>query len=176
MKAARHALQLKDAHFIVLPAIMIISFGDGEQGSNELRLVKTPTSLDLGCLSETYAIYKDLTHSRIGASEGAERLGELLRNDRPPFWNIWARCFFGFSTAFLVCPMAFGGSLIDGLVAGFFGAVVSILSLSTARRSSVFSTVSEYVLLPLSLFSYFFIENPLAELLQLFLFHFQHKP
>lgn len=150
MKAARQALQLKEAHFIVLPALMIISFGDGEQGSTEMRLIKTPASLDLGCLSETYAIYKDLTHSRIGASEGAERLGDLLRTDRPPFWNKWARCFFGFSTAFLVCPMAFGGSLIDALAAGLFGAFVSFLSLYATAKSSVFSTFYEYVLISLT--------------------------
>jgi uncharacterized membrane protein YjjP (DUF1212 family) len=146
MKAARQALGLREAHFILLPSLMLVSFGDGVQGSTEMRLVKTPTGLDLGRLSETYAIYKDITHSRIGASEAAERLGKLLSPDTKPFWRSHIRICFGFLTAFLVCPMAFNGSLIDAIVAGIFGAFVSTLSIFASASPSVFSTLYEYVM------------------------------
>lgn len=145
MKASRQALGLREAHFIVLPSLMLVAFGDGITGSTDLRLVKTKAALDLGRLSETYTIYKDLTHSRVGASEAAEKLGELLRDDRNPFWSNPYRCFFGFATAFLVCPMAFDGSLLDASIAGCFGAFVSALSLYASGNSSVFSTLYEYV-------------------------------
>jgi len=88
MKAARQALGLREAHLILLPSLMLVSFGDGVQGSTEMRLVKTPTGLDLGRLSETYEIYKDITHSRICASEAAERLGKLLSPDGKPFGDV----------------------------------------------------------------------------------------
>lgn len=145
MKAARQALGLREVHFIVLPSLILVSFGDGLAGKTDMRLVKTKAALDLERLSETYKIYKDLTHSRIGASEAADRLGDLLRPDRMPFWSNPFRCFFGFATAFLVCPMAFGGSLLDALIAGLFGAFVSALSLYASASSSVFSTLYEYV-------------------------------
>lgn len=143
MKAARQALQLKETHFIVLPSLMIISFGDSEQGCTDLQLIKTPTRLDLGQLSETYAVYKDLTHSKIGATEAANKLAKLLDPKRKPFWNNLTRCFFGFITAFLVCPMAFGGSLIDAGIAGLFGLFVSALSIYATAQSSVLSTLYE---------------------------------
>lgn len=146
MKAARQALGLRETHLILLPSLMLVSFGDGVQGSTEMRLVKTPTGLDLGRLSETYEIYKDITHSRIGASEAAERLGKLLSPERTPFWGPPARICFGFLTAFFVCPMAFGGSLVDAAVAGLFGAFVSALSIYASASSSVFCTLYEYVL------------------------------
>lgn len=176
MKAARQALGLREAHFILLPSLMLVSFGDGVQGSTEMRLVKTPTGLDLGRLSETYAIYKDIAHSRIGASEAAERLGKLLSPDNKPFWGRPIRICFGFLTAFLVCPMAFNGSLIDAIMAGIFGAFVSTLSIYASSSPSVFSTLYEYVmalycvfLAPLTPF-----RSPGSELL--FVYHSPPKP
>jgi uncharacterized membrane protein YjjP (DUF1212 family) len=159
MKAARQALGLREAHFVLLPSLMLVSFGNGVQGSTEMRLVKTPTGLDLGRLSETYSIYKDITHSCIGASEAAERLGSLLSPDDKPFWGRGARICFGFLTAFLVCPMAFSGSLIDAAVAGIFGAFVSTLSIYASASSSMFATLYEYVLLGIILAALVYIAN-----------------
>lgn len=179
MKAARQALGLREAHFILLPSLMLVSFGDGVQGSTEMRLVKTPTGLDLGRLSETYSIYKDITHSRIGASEAAERLGSLLSPDNKPFWGRGARICFGFLTAFLVCPMAFSGSLIDAVVAGIFGTFVSTLSIYASASSSVFATLYEYVLDIISapfMLLMFRVPSHFPGLELLFVYHLCHKP
>lgn len=142
MKAARKALALQ-AHFIVLPNVMFVSFGSGDQGSTDMRLIKSPTTNDLDRLSQTYAIYKALTHYEKGPSEANEELGKLLDPDREPCWGKPMRCLFGFLTAFLVCPMAFGGSMVDALVSGIYGGTVSYLGLCVATKSGVFSTVFE---------------------------------
>jgi uncharacterized membrane protein YjjP (DUF1212 family) len=122
---------------------MLVSFGDGEQGSSEMTLVKSTTFLDLGRLTDTHRIYKKLTHAEIGAREAADELEKLIDENREPIYSKPWRCIFGFWTAFLVCPMAFGGSFIDACVAGTLGCIVTGLSLYGAQKSAVFSTVYE---------------------------------
>jgi Putative threonine/serine exporter len=143
IKAAQKALDIDHASFIFLPATMLASFGDSEFGCADLRLVKQTTSLDLGRVTQTYGIYKDLTRKIIGAGEAAHQLEKLLDPDAPACWTQRTRCLFAFIQGFLVSIVAFNGCLIDAVVAGLFGLFVFTLGTYPASHSTVFSIVYE---------------------------------
>ncbi|KAF8315443.1 hypothetical protein DL93DRAFT_2057370, partial [Clavulina sp. PMI_390] len=143
MKAANEALQLREVRFVVLPSSMLIAFGDGSTGSSEISLVKGKPVLDIYRLSETYRIYKSLTHGIMGAYTADSELAMLLDKDWTPVWSEYMRLAFAFWTAFIVCPMAFGGSLLDAVVAGIFGTGVALCSFRFASGNTVFSTLFE---------------------------------
>lgn len=145
MIATASALQLAQVRFIILPATMLVSFGDGDEGATSLQLIREAPGLDLGRLSRTYEVYKDITHGRKSAREGLAELREFMSPDYVLPYSKPLRVFFGFAASFLVCPMAFGGSIIDASVAGLLGGFVAFLSLYAASRSEAFAVIYEYV-------------------------------
>jgi uncharacterized membrane protein YjjP (DUF1212 family) len=130
-----------EAQFIHLPNIVIASFGDPDTRTSETNFVKVVSGLDLGKLHLVHKIYKAVVHDTIDAEEGAKRLQELLHSDL--IYNLWQRILMAFLSSGLICPMAFGGSFIDGIAAGCLGILLAFLKLHVASKSAMYSNIFE---------------------------------
>lgn len=130
-----------DAQFVHMPSIVICSFGDQETKSSETHFVKASGRLMLGKLHNVHNIYRNVVRGHMDAREGGSQLSHLLRSR--PLYGIALRCFFAFLCCFLICPMAFRGSLADALMAGIGGAILSFLQLVVAHKSAMYADVFE---------------------------------
>ena len=142
MMAVRQALEIP-ANFIFFPSSMVANFGETDTCNSIVNITKISSALDLGRLATTHAIYKEITHHEIGAEEGSRRLAELLDPAFKPVYPKWLRCFFGFIKSFILCGLAFNGTLLDSAVAGGCGAMINWMQLTASGSSIVYSTFYE---------------------------------
>ncbi|KAK4686118.1 hypothetical protein P7C73_g4009, partial [Tremellales sp. Uapishka_1] len=130
-----------DAQFIHFPSIVIASFGDQETRTSETHFIKASGGLELGKLHKVHSIYRAVVHDQIDAEEGIRRIHKLLRS--PLEYNLWQRMILGFMLSGMVCPIAFNGSLIDGLASGCGGILLSFLQLHVASKSAMYNNIFE---------------------------------
>ncbi|ORY21980.1 hypothetical protein BCR39DRAFT_552470 [Naematelia encephala] len=130
-----------NAEFIHFPSIVIASFGDHDTRTSETHFVKAGGGLDLGKLHKVHHIYKDVVHDQLDAAEGTKRIHALLK--APMEYNLWQRMLIAFLCSGIICPLGFGGSLIDGLASGFLGILLSFLQLHVASKSAMYSNIFE---------------------------------
>ena len=130
-----------DAQFIHFPSIVICSFGDVDTRTSETHFVKAPSGLELGKLHKTHTIYRQVVHDEIDAAEGTRMLHTLLK--RPMEYNLWQRMVLAFFSSALIAPMAFSGSIIDGLASGALAILLSFMQLHVASKSAMYSNIFE---------------------------------
>lgn len=129
------------AEFVHIPSLIICSFYDPEFEGPNTQLVQVNGSLDLGILHQIHLIYRDVVHDEISAKVGTTLLNELLVSK--PIYGPWALMSFSFLMSFLICPLAFGGSLVDTSVAGVGAIIVSFMKFRIATKSEVYGHVFE---------------------------------
>ncbi|EJD53485.1 hypothetical protein AURDEDRAFT_53220 [Auricularia subglabra TFB-10046 SS5] len=140
LAAAARILEV-DAQFMHMPSVVIANFGDGEERCSETHFIKAPQGLSLGKLHNVHIIYRRVMHHEIGAVEGTQLLDNTLRS--PPIYGIQLRIFIAFLLTFLICPLAFHGSLVDALISGCGGAVLCWLQLHVAQSNPLYANVFE---------------------------------
>lgn len=140
LAAAARILEV-DAQFMHMPSVVIANFGDGDERCSETHFIKAPQGLSLGKLHDVHVIYRRVMHHEIGAVEGTELLDRALK--APPIYGLRLRIFFAFLLTFLICPLAFHGSLVDALISGCGGAVLCWLQLHVAQSNPLYANVFE---------------------------------
>ncbi|KAF8195737.1 DUF1212-domain-containing protein [Mycena galopus ATCC 62051] len=138
--AAARILEV-EAEFIHLPGVIICSFGDQELGCSETHFIKCGGRLSLGALHTVHVVYRKVVHDEISAKTASDDLEDLL--NEPPMYSILQRCTLAFFLSALICPLAFGGSLVDMWVAGAGAFILSVLQLCAATKSAIYANVFE---------------------------------
>ncbi len=132
-----------DAEFIHIPGVIICSFGDHETKTSETHFVKCGGRLALGCLHRVHQIYRSVVHDEISALNATEQLEEVIT--APPIYNAFIRCFLAFFISALICPLAFGGSLVDLWVAGLGSVGLCLTQIITSTKSQIYANTFEFV-------------------------------
>ncbi|KAJ3480877.1 hypothetical protein NLI96_g1367 [Meripilus lineatus] len=130
-----------DSEFIHIPGVIICSFGDQDTKSSETHFVKCGGRLSLGSLHEVHQIYRAVVHDELSAKKGYAQLGELLKAE--PLYGFRTRCFLAFIISSLICPLAFGGSLVDMWVAGAGATFLCWMQVGYASKSQLYANVFE---------------------------------
>jgi hypothetical protein len=138
--AAARILEV-DAEFIHLPNIFLLSFADPETCTSETHFIKCSGRLALGNLKMVHQVYRQVVHDEISAKRATDSLDALLNSK--PIYPVWTRCAIAFCLSALICPLAFGGSLVDMFIAGFGALVLSSLQLTVVVKSQLYANVFE---------------------------------
>ncbi|PWY75468.1 DUF1212-domain-containing protein [Aspergillus heteromorphus CBS 117.55] len=130
-----------ECQFLYLPGCMIISFDDPSTRTTEVKLVRAVQGVDLGRLSDTHNVYKNVIHDMIGVEEAANELDELMI--KKPRFNKWTIVLvYGIATA-TVGPFAFDARPIDMPLIFFNGCLLGCMQHILAPRSVLYSNVFE---------------------------------
>ncbi|KAF7968626.1 hypothetical protein HWV62_29791 [Athelia sp. TMB] len=138
LKAAARVLNVASS-FAQLPNIIICSFEDHQADISETYWVTTPGRIWLGNLQRTHEIYRSVMHDTQSATEGAMNLRHLLKE--PPLYPNLLRMIFAFLLSAMICPLAFGGSFLDAMVAGAGAFVLCLLQLSGIVHNPVIAPI-----------------------------------
>lgn len=124
-----------DAEFTHMPGLIIASFGDEETKSSQMHFVKCGGKLSLGNLHELHQVYRKVVHDEISARKATDELQALL--DRGPLYRLPVRMSLAFLIAGLICPLAFGGSIVDMGFAGLGCLFLLCMQIGVASKKSV---------------------------------------
>ena len=95
-----------NAEFVHIPRIIICNFGDQES-----HFVEVDSRLDLGKLYDLHEIHRRVVHDEISAKDAILELDALL--EAPPIYGRCTLLALSVWISALICPLAFGGSVID---------------------------------------------------------------
>lgn len=119
-----------DASFALLPGLMTISFSDPETHTSDTRHLRCTQGMDMYKLSKVYTIAWGVLHGK--DIEGANKALEKVTLE-PGYFPIWVTVMAWMTAAAFVAPLAFNGSWLDTLLAGFCGLLVGLLGLVAAK-------------------------------------------
>lgn len=142
LKATAIVLEV-DAEFVHMPSIVIVSFGDIDTKTSQTHFVKVNSELQLGRLHNVHNLYRRVVHDEIGVDEATIELNKLMKA-KPVFGFITRVCLSGLCTG-LICPLAFGGSVVDTAIAVLEGVILAWLQLAVASKNGLYANVFEYV-------------------------------
>ena len=122
-----------NAEFVHIPRIIICNFGDQES-----HFVEVDSRLDLGKLYDLHEIHRRVVHDEISAKDAILELHALL--EAPPIYGRYTLLFLSFWISALICPLAFGGSVIDMFIAGAGATVLNLMrtNLKSKLASNIF--------------------------------------
>lgn len=123
-----------------MPGSIQVSFGNPETKSSETCLIKSAGGLALGRIHAVHNIYRAVLHDDMYASDGTYQLRKLLV--APPRYGAKLRYVLSFITCFVICGIAFSGSLNDMWVSGLMGLMVRIMQ-NIASKSDLSASGSE---------------------------------
>lgn len=130
-----------DGEFIHIPGVIICTFGDQDTRTSETHFVKCSGRLSLGSLHNVHQIYRAVVHDEISAKKATEQLDDLLT--AKPLYSLVVRAILAFCISALICPLAFGGSLVDMWVAGAGSTVLCLMQIGVASKSQLYANVFE---------------------------------
>ncbi|KAB8225751.1 hypothetical protein BDV33DRAFT_77778 [Aspergillus novoparasiticus] len=140
MQMTAKVLQV-DSQYLYVPGCMIMSFDDPSTRTAEVKLVRVSQGVDLGRLSETHNIYKNVIHDVIGIEEATQELEDIMKR-KPRYNKLIIVLVCGLATA-MVGPFAFGARPIDMPIIFFNGCLLGIMQHVIAPRSVLYSNVFE---------------------------------
>ncbi|PYH49742.1 threonine/serine exporter family protein [Aspergillus saccharolyticus JOP 1030-1] len=130
-----------DSQYLYVPGCMIMSFDDPSTRTTEVKLVRVVQGVNLGRLSDTHNVYKNVIHDVIGIEEATGELEELMT--KKPRFNKWIIVFvYGLATA-MVGPFAFDARPIDMPIIFFNGCLLGVMQHVIAPRSVLYNNVFE---------------------------------
>ena len=129
-----------EAEFQHVPGSIQVSFGNPESKSSETCLVKSDGGLALGRIHAVHNIYRAVLHDDMYASDGTYQLRKLLAT--PSRYGMKLRFVLSFITCFVICGIAFSGSLNDMWVSGLMGLIVRLMQ-NIASKSDLSASGSE---------------------------------
>lgn len=125
--------------FVHLPTVIICEFGERHGPLTDNRrchVVDRRGQLSLGALHEVHQTYRRVLHDEISAKVGVVRLKSLM--NAQPIYNVYWRGTFAVLLAIVICPLAFGGSIIDMWVAGGGAFCLFIIQNTVAIKCGTF--------------------------------------
>ncbi|KAG9039649.1 hypothetical protein FRB95_009230 [Tulasnella sp. JGI-2019a] len=140
LKATAVVLEI-EAEFVHMPSIVIVSFGDIDTKTSQTHFVKVNAGLALGRLHNIHNTYRQVVHDEIGVEEATTELNRLMK--AKPIFGFFPRVILSALCTGLICPLAFGGSIIDTAVAAGEGVILAYLQLGIASKNSLYSNVFE---------------------------------
>ncbi|KNG87070.1 hypothetical protein ANOM_005701 [Aspergillus nomiae NRRL 13137] len=140
MQMTAKVLQV-DSQYLYVPGCMIMSFDDPSTRTAEVKLVRVSQGVDLGRLSETHNIYKNVIHDVIGIEEATQELEDIMKR-KPRYNKLIIVLVCGLATA-MVGPFAFGARPIDMPIIFCNGCLLGIMQHVIAPRSVLYSNVFE---------------------------------
>ncbi|GAB1200390.1 hypothetical protein APSETT444_009762 [Aspergillus pseudonomiae] len=140
MQMTAKVLQV-DSQYLYVPGCMIMSFDDPSTRTAEVKLVRVSQGVDLGRLSETHNIYKNVIHDVIGIEEATQELEDIMKR-KPRYNKLVIVLVCGLATA-MVGPFAFGARPIDMPIIFCNGCLLGIMQHVIAPRSVLYSNVFE---------------------------------
>lgn len=140
LKATAVVLDVQ-AEFVHMPNIVIVSFGDFDTKTSQTHFIKVSGVLQLGRLHAVHKIYRNVVHDDVGVEEATAELNRLIR--AKPIFGTFIKTILAALCTGLICPMAFGGSFVDMLVAAGEGALLSYLQFGIASKNAMYSNVFE---------------------------------
>ncbi|KAF8336513.1 uncharacterized protein EI90DRAFT_3046031 [Cantharellus anzutake] len=120
------------ARFVILDTSVMCVFGESDGSSSQTQYVDQAPGLSLSKLRDTHLVFFDVIHDRISAGEGIRRL-RVLRSMGPPYGNAML-LVFAFLAGFSICPIGFGGSWADALIAGALSCALKALQIWYFQR------------------------------------------
>jgi uncharacterized membrane protein YjjP (DUF1212 family) len=104
---------------MVLPGLMMLTFGDAETHTSETKLIKCARGLDVAKLERVNHISHMVARGKMAVPEALDMLEEVRIS--PPTWSTyWVLAAYVVSAA-TVASLFFGGSWTDFWVSGIFG-------------------------------------------------------
>lgn len=140
LKATAIVLEV-EAEFVHMPSIVIVSFGDIDTKTSQTHFVKVNSGLQLGRLHTVHKIYRKVVHDELGVEEATVELNGLMK--AKPIYGMWTSIALASLCTGLICPLAFGGSILDMAVSAGEGAILGYLQMGPASKNSLFSNVFE---------------------------------
>ncbi|KAH9832935.1 DUF1212-domain-containing protein [Rhodofomes roseus] len=125
--------------FVHLPTVIICEFGDHTGPLTDNRrchVVDRRGQLSLGALHEVHQTYRQVVHDEISAKTGLIRLRSLM--EAKPIYNVYCQGTFAVLLAIVICPLAFGGSLLDMWVAGGGALLLFLVQSTVATKCGTF--------------------------------------
>ncbi|KAI7865506.1 hypothetical protein BDF14DRAFT_1824283 [Spinellus fusiger] len=120
-----------DGSYIVLPGLMMVSFGDVETHTSETLLIKCSRSLDIHKLEKVNLVAHQIAKGELDVRQATELLDEI--NNSPPTWGQWWILLAYFFSSASISPLFFNGSWMDCWVSGLMGLAVGILTFVSER-------------------------------------------
>ncbi|KAI7817639.1 hypothetical protein BC939DRAFT_434710 [Gamsiella multidivaricata] len=105
-----------DASFALLPGLMTISFSDPETHTSDTRHLRCTQGMDMYKLSKVYTIAWGVLHGE-GIEEANKKLEKVTIE--PGYYPVWVTVMSWMFAAAFVAPLAFNGSWLDTVLAGF---------------------------------------------------------
>ena len=131
-----------DAEFTHMPGIIIASFGDEGTKTSSMHFAKCGGRLSLGNLHHLHRIYRAVVHDELSAKKATDELKQMMESG--PMNKTPIRLLLSFLIAFLICPIAFGGSFIDMFLAGAGSLFLACVQTYVASgRSVIYANVYE---------------------------------
>ncbi|KIO30219.1 hypothetical protein M407DRAFT_225028 [Tulasnella calospora MUT 4182] len=140
LKATAVVLDVQ-AEFVHMPNIVVVSFGDSDTRTSRTHFIKVSGVLQLGRLHTVHKIYRNVVHDDVGVEEATAQLNQIIK--AKPIFGTLSKTILAALCTGLICPMAFGGSFVDMLVAGGEGALLSYLQFGIASKNAMYSNVFE---------------------------------
>ncbi|KAK3191593.1 hypothetical protein K4F52_002408 [Lecanicillium sp. MT-2017a] len=129
------------AQFLYMPGCMVMSFDDTTTHTAQVKLVRSVQGIDLGRLTETHNIYKNVVHDKMSAEEAAQELDRIMKRS-PRYNKPFIILLYGFSSA-CIGPWAFDARPIDLPIIFFLGSLVGFMQHVVAPYSVLFANVFE---------------------------------
>jgi uncharacterized membrane protein YjjP (DUF1212 family) len=130
-----------DSQYLYVPGCMIMSFDDASTRTAEVKLVRISQGVDLGRLSETHNVYKNVIHDVIGIEEAIQELEDIMSKN-PRYNKLIIVLVCGLATS-MVGPFAFDARPIDMPIIFFNGCLLGIMQHVVAPRSALYTNVFE---------------------------------
>ena len=135
--SAARILELK-AEFIHVPGLIMCSFVNEDEKSSETHFIRCTGRMALGRLHEVHQIYRGVVHDELSAKRAGQQLDALL--EARPIYGSVTQLILSFWIATLICPMAFGGSLVDMWLAGTFAVFLAIMRNGVIAKAKAWYT------------------------------------
>lgn len=104
------------AEFLLLPNVVFISFQDASQGSG-LHIIKRLGGISLSQLRATHSTYKKVVNLEATPEQGWRSL-VIIQHSNHPYADT-TRCLIAFLCGAVITLLAFDGSFLDAMIAGF---------------------------------------------------------
>ncbi|KAI9027551.1 hypothetical protein CLU79DRAFT_739688 [Phycomyces nitens] len=120
-----------DASYIVLPGLIMASFGDAETHTSETLLIKCSRSLDICKLERVNDVAHKASTGELQVREATQLLDDI--KNEPPTWGFWSVLLAYVGSSAFIAPLFFNGSWTDCWVSGLFGLGVGLLTFLSER-------------------------------------------
>jgi uncharacterized membrane protein YjjP (DUF1212 family) len=133
--------------YMVLPGLMMLTFGDVETHTSETKLIKCARGLDVAKLERVNHISHMVACGKMGVPEALEML-EAVRSSPPTWSTYWVIGAYIVSAA-SVASLFFGGSWTDFWVSGIFGLCGKLIYATLANQDDFKNVLTRYVVVGL---------------------------